>query len=639
MSTTLSPLAVRVFGEGSLRDAVEAALDELGVAPPGGVDVVVFSAQTQIPFAAEAARAAGRALLPVCATPRGVRVGPYILAGRTGCHLCHQIRQARALVASTPEREALWKGIAEGTVGVIRPVLAAPVLEVVAAIASDEVRRESAGEPGRLNGAVIEVASATLAVTRHRFLAEPGCEFCGSLPDDSPQAGDLTLVSRPKLAPGNYRSRDLAAEHEQLLAVVCDPKTGLLSTVNVHHNHPMIMVAAFGGDIQGAELAGYGRTFTYPASVAVAVAETLERLAGGTARARRTVVRATFAELGPGLAIEPAEFGLPSQPPDPQCHVYSPDLPIEWVYAYSFRRGGPVLVPQTFAFYGAPGTVFGSESSNGCALGGNLEEAILHGIFEVAERDAFLSTWYARLPVERFDPGSCADPQARALVAWLERSSGSRLHAFNVTMPERIPAVWLMLVDEDERPGYPRAFCSAGAHLDPDRALWSALMELASAEESTRELVAADTTGASLVAAPDSLVKMEDHLFAAAHPDGWHRFSFLYERGGTVSMDESFPQEEVYRPAMDLLDDLTYAVNRYLDNGYDVVVVDQTAAEQASVGLSSVKVLIPGLLPMVFGHRNRRVDLPRLLEVPVRLGYRSEPLSPGDINPYPHPFP
>jgi ribosomal protein S12 methylthiotransferase accessory factor len=48
------------------------------------------------------------------------------------------------------------------------------------------------------------------------------------------------------------------------------------------------------------------------------------------------------------------------------------------------------------------------------------------------------------------------------------------------------------------------------------------------------------------------------------------------------------------------------------------------------------KVIIPGTLPMTFGHHNRRPhDLPRLYEVPPGLGYP----RPDGINPYPHPFP
>jgi ribosomal protein S12 methylthiotransferase accessory factor len=48
--------------------------------------------------------------------------------------------------------------------------------------------------------------------------------------------------------------------------------------------------------------------------------------------------------------------------------------------------------------------------------------------------------------------------------------------------------------------------------------------------------------------------------------------------------------------------------------------------------------MVPGALPMTFGHHNRRIHgLPRLFQVPRLLGYHD--LAPEDINPHPHPFP
>ncbi|MFB6394445.1 TOMM precursor leader peptide-binding protein [Polymorphospora lycopeni] len=634
--------AVQVHGDGLLFQAVAAATDRFRTDHGRAVDLFVVDGVDQADQVLDAARAAyqgGRDFLPVYPTPRGVRIGPRTVAGQPGCHHCVRVREGRARVTGTPQRSALWQGLYEGSVTAPAPVLGPPVLTTVAALVTDELARVARGATPRCADAVLEVTTATLAVSRHRFIADPECPMCSTLPDDGPEAGSFTLMSRPKQAPDNYRARSLAAEHERLLETMVDVETGLISSMTIHHNHPMILAAAIGGPACCTDLSGYGRTFSYPASVSVAIAEALERLGGTLPRSRRTRVTATFAELGPERAVEPPTLGLPDAPPHEHAVRYHPNLPVEWVYGYSFRRGGPVLVPESSAYYGSHATAFGLESSNGCALGGDLEEAILHGIFEVAERDAFLATWFARLPVPRVDPLTSADPMTRLLVRWLERSTGSRLHVFDITMPEGVPALWLMLVDETGRPGQPKAFCGAGAHLDPERALWSGLVELASVADATKEMVAGDTTAPGLVADSDLVRSMEDHALVAASPDSWDRFGFLYRRDEIVSMETAFPHSKRYRPATDLLADLRWIVDRYLDSGLDVVVVEQTAREQAAVDLTCVKVIIPGTLPMVFGHRNRRVDLPRLRELPVRLGYRSTPLPPEEINPYPHPFP
>ncbi|MET7468035.1 TOMM precursor leader peptide-binding protein [Micromonospora sp. NPDC005686] len=638
MTSTIAA-ALRTLGEGGdLHAAVTAQLDPQQ-AP--NLDLIVLDQPEtdRLLAAATAAQQAGRDFLPVYPTPRGIRIGPYTVAGTPGCHSCVQRREGRARIAGTSWRSELWKALYADTVQPPSPVLAPPVRSVVAALVADEVARANAGTGPRCAGAVLEVDTATLEISRHRFIAEPECALCGGLPDDSPAAGSLTLVSRPKRRPDDYRARSLTAEYEQLLDLMVDSETGLISTVTAHHHHPMILVGALGGPVCCSELSGYGRTFSYPASVAVAIAEALERFAGTLPRARRTCVTASYRELGPDRAVDPVALGLPPAPSTHHAVRYHPDLPVEWVYGYSFRRGGPVLVPETFAYYGAHQTTFGGESSNGCALGGTMEEAILHGIFEIAERDAFLATWYARLPVPRIDPMTSADPMTRLLVQWLERTTGSRLHVFDITMPEQIPSLWLMLVDEEGRPGQPKAFCGAGAHLDPERALWAGLVELASVADATKEEVAADTTAPSMVADPELVVRMEDHMLVAASPESWHRFDFLYQRDEILSMEQAFPVADRHQPADDLLDDLNRVVDRYLGEGYDVVVVDQTAVEQAAADLTAVRVIVPGFLPMVFGYRNRRADLPRLLDLPVRLGHRDTPLDPQEINPYPHPFP
>jgi ribosomal protein S12 methylthiotransferase accessory factor len=90
----------------------------------------------------------------------------------------------------------------------------------------------------------------------------------------------------------------------------------------------------------------------------------------------------------------------------------------------------------------------------------------------------------------------------------------------------------------------------------------------------------------------------------------------------------------------DLTDDLNDTVDRLRSQGLDVIVVDQTTPEHRVGGFSCVKVIVPGMLPMTFGHGNRRIDgLPRLFEVPRLLGYRDHALRPQDVNPHPHPFP
>jgi ribosomal protein S12 methylthiotransferase accessory factor len=116
------------------------------------------------------------------------------------------------------------------------------------------------------------------------------------------------------------------------------------------------------------------------------------------------------------------------------------------------------------------------------------------------------------------------------------------------------------------------------------------------------------------------------------------RMSFLTGSAG-VRPIAALPRAVPFQNG-DLTADLRQVIDRYLGGGLDVIVVDQTTDEHRAGGFSCVKVIIPGTLPMTFGHDLRRVEgLPRLFEVPQLLGYRARRLTPEDINPHPHPFP
>ncbi|MBP2327942.1 thiazole/oxazole-forming peptide maturase SagD family component [Kibdelosporangium banguiense] len=123
---------------------------------------------------------------------------------------------------------------------------------------------------------------------------------------------------------------------------------------------------------------------------------------------------------------------------------------------------------------------------------------------------------------------------------------------------------------------------------------------------------------------------MSDHALLYAHPDTFSRLDFLTGSAKTRAFAASAPSGNP-----DLRADLTKLINRYLETGLDVIVVDQTTLEHRAGGFTCVKVLIPGTVPMTFGHANRRTaNLPRLHTVPPRLGSQ-----PSGINPHPHPFP
>ncbi|MFD5394217.1 TOMM precursor leader peptide-binding protein [Streptomyces sp. NPDC127097] len=577
-------------------------------------------------------------------------VGPTTVPGRAGCARCARTRRQRALGRDSP-RAALLARHGRRLADRASPVLTTWARETAAVL----VESELSAATGRLTDRALAFLSlTTMAIDVHPFLPDPACTWCGGLPEDRPPV--LMERPRPKPDPDVPRVRDLRADWEELVARYVDGRTGLVRQLDVRTDYPYPMVSAPLHLPGGEQEAGFGRDLDYAACARTALAEALERLGGARPGGRRTTVRSGYAEVA-DRALCPLDLGLypPERyaEPDFPYPPYDPDLELNWVWGHSFARDAPVLVPEDYAYYrtrhGNPAArPLAYEVSNGCALGGCLEEAALHGLVELAERDAFLLTWYARLPVPRVDLRTVSDPRVGALAERIRQDSGHRVLAFATTPEHGIPTAWVMAVHPSGpgRADEPAAVCAAGAHLDPECALRNGLLELAAnlgwnraAFREERDRIAA------MVDEPDLVREMRDHALLYCHPAAFDRFAFLLGDGGDAegggrSVEEAFAHATCRPRGADIRDDLAEAVARFTDRGLDVVVVDQTTDEHRAGGLACAKVIVPGLLPMTFGHRMRRTHgLPRLRRLPTELGYRGAPLAEEEINPHPHPFP
>jgi ribosomal protein S12 methylthiotransferase accessory factor len=204
-------------------------------------------------------------------------------------------------------------------------------------------------------------------------------------------------------------------------------------------------------------------------------------------------------------------------------------------------------------------------------------------------------------------------------------------------MENRIPSIWALAKGGSEH--RVNLICAAGAHLDPIRAAKSALFELAGmipiAEQRWRER---SEEAKSMFEDSFLVEQMEDHSLLYSLPQAEERLQFLLDdRRSAHTFDEAFPSMSTHK---DLTDDLKQVVQVFRSLQMDIIVVDQSSSETLCNGLRCVKVLIPGMLPMTFGHHLRRVTgLDRILEVPMKLGYVDRKLTLEELNPYPHPFP
>ena len=651
-------------GEGLLHDAIVeelatratvstgAALDLLEFSPDCSALVVASDGwdTTTYPQIREACGYRGLPWLPVRAELGRVVIGPLERVGVPGCVSCLELRRRRARL-NPNDHAGVWRQHQPELARRASSWLTGLAGHTAASLVTEELTRLVLdADTMRINQAVLYLDLEQLSVTRHRILPDPLCPHCSELPEDAPDRARISLRSRPKPIPHTYRMRSVAQELDELVDTYVDDETGLVRTLRSGTDGGLIVaVASMRCGPHDALEPGFGRTRSYRTSELTALLEALERYGGGQPGGRRTTVRASYAEVA-NHALDPRTLGV--HPPESYQRPGFPYRPFDdsqvstWVWGYSFARNAPALVPEKYAYYRMhPSTLeerpFLYEISNGCALGSCLEEAILYGILEVAERDAFLMTWYGEMSVPRIDLSSARDRTVPMQAAAITAETGYRVETFNITVEHGLPCVWAMAVDPEGSDHRPKAVCAAGSHLDPEQATLNALSELGPILADLIRRYPAEAHRAHDMAANPSLVTtMGDHSLLYGAQEVFHRFDFLTQSTDHQELPDMLTRNDSELPHDDLRDDLLTVLGRFLRSGLDVMVVDQTSLEHRATGFTCVKVIIPGLIPMTFGYRNRRLDsLPRLYEVPHLLGRRSAPLRHSDLNAYPHPFP
>ncbi len=186
-----------------------------------------------------------------------------------------------------------------------------------------------------------------------------------------------------------------------------------------------------------------------------------------------------------------------------------PQRPFLWIEGRDLIGGGALWVPfeMVHANYAAPEPPHSGAfpaTTNGLASGNSRDEAALHALLEVIERDA-LTLW--RLGPEAWGDATALrldtvdDPACRALLGGF---AGAEIDvaAWDITSDIGVPAFVAMI--NDARGATGAAEIGAGAHLAPDVALARALTEAAQARATfiagAREDIAAEDYAEAAVA-------------------------------------------------------------------------------------------------------------------------------------------
>lgn len=626
--------ALTVEGSGDLAIRLRKALAAAGVSSK-----VLISAHDDatLPRLLEdraLAFAAGLRHLPIRVKGTTVEIGPLSELGTPGCAACAQTRHA-SVVQAAPMHVRLAE---EGA----RVVLPPHWQELVCALVVERLTGADAARVGaaQVEADVVHVLSLPRAeVAVHHVTPAPECPHCDARPDDTEAAASWQPVPRPMDRPETLRVKPLLPLAD-MRPVLVDHRFGPVPHLFRESAAPMAMTSVELASLGRRPRAyGYGRSPDFDQAQRVGLLEAVERESGSWPLARRTTVLGSYAELAAD-ALDPALLGLPD--PEYDGHAfslldpYSPDTPTAWVWARELHRGAPILIPEHVAYYTVPSRPgrarYIYECSNGCAVGGCLEEAVLYGCLEVMERDAFLLSWYSQTPGTRLATAGLDDTTAGLLECLAGEGYEARL--YDITTDNGMPVVWALALDLGNPDG--ASLSAAAAHPDPAAAVRGALAEVTTMAvfgNRRTDHPSADERRAML-ADPALVRTIDDHVALHTLPEAvGQRLGWLVDApGDPVPVAERFGawRERWLRP--DLTETLGLVVEAMTAAGTPPLAVRQTTARDERLGVEVVKVVAPGALAVTFGHVHHRTrGLPRLDRARAAAGVTGPVL--------PHPFP
>lgn len=372
-----------------------------------------------------------------------------------------------------------------------------------------------------------------------------------------------------------------------------------------------------------------------------AVGECVERYSGAWVpwdRLRKASYATLSQEKTPGVHPDLWTPFHPRQFDDPNFD-YSPftgDVEMHWSPMEDLASGKEVWVPSQMLYLYPTDphherSAVGYATSNGLAFHSTPAEAILGGLYELIERDAFMITWHSKLSMPLIDIDSHSE--LSKFMGRYVAPSGVDVHLVDLSQISNIPSVLAVAINRHTE----HAPVALGAAAGPS--LLAAAKDAAIECLQTRNWVKAEQRDGNALDPDthdlaDEIRSFDDHIRFYANSKALDRVNFLIssEERTDVSTGPDFagdtPNEEIRR--------LVSALNA---QGIDAFVADLTSLDVMEARGAVFKVFSPQMQMLDVGFHRRFLGCERLRTRARELGFRSADMSYEDFNPLPHPFP
>ena len=566
------------------------------------------------------------------ARPSGTElwIGPIIQPGKSSCWECIRHR----LELNRPNQVFQVEIGSTITHSKTEPVFVKQM--ALGMIALETAKWLASPDQTLLHDALISFDLRSLKSQSHRVVKRPQCEVCGSSQIEEKRTKYLSLISANATRGSNFRVCSIQTTLDQYEHHV-SPITGVvrsLARVNSEGECTHNYTAGHSGRHKGHSIESL-RLATRDQSGGKGISDSFAKASGlCEALERYSAVydndpidlKSPYSALGEA-AIHPNSLLLFSDKQFEERDTWNEQqsghfqlIPepfdetkeIAWSRVWSLTNNQFYFIPTSYCYYGFDGlgNQYCRADSNGLASGNTLEEAILYGFLELAERDAVSIWWYNRIKYPEVDFLSFNDSYFHSIQAFYH-SLNRKIWVLDITHDLEIPtfvAVSSRISEESED-----ILMGFGAHFDAKTAITRAILEV---NQSLPAVLKSDAERKSQL-----LPDFKDVL------DWWESATIKNER--YLTSDDYLNRTSILDYQMYESVDLNGLIESYVeklsDLGLQMLVLDLTRPD---IGLPVARIIVPGLR-----HFWRRLAPGRLYQVPAKLGRMNSALTEGELNP------
>lgn len=374
-----------------------------------------------------------------------------------------------------------------------------------------------------------------------------------------------------------------------------------------------------------------GVSMSYDEAISKAFGECLERVpfleyrdADMTRASIRHMREAGLSFLNPKSV---GHFSDAQKKKRPELAFRHDDLIFRWVPGRRLPTNEVVYIPAQLVYRNyarAQDTFFEpllqESSTHGTGAYFSTEGAILSGLYECIQRDAFFRYWLAGKAPRKIALKDVREDTA-ALLSSLERL-GMEVTFLDTTSDIRVPAITCCITcTEKDRP-----YVSLGSSCEADvsKALHRSLVEACSMYQWTARQKELFSLPGEYVPFSDPDMNAYKRVLLWANHDMRRHFEFFLQ-GTEIPLEELFSKSRTFNTVSEelrwVVEQVTHGPQGPVSPIYYVEASNKTLQ---NVGFHAVKVLAPDLFPLYYNERNAPLAHPRIQDI---------------ANTIPHPFP